>query len=123
MKAHRISNRNNPRSPQPMVESDPPESPLGAGGLGPPSPEERWQHIRRWYCRGSYHLIVYAPPNPGFLDRKVMVVESPRRNLQTVRIEVDGRRMRWPIGWLRLIITDAMRKTLAEEAARRRSEK
>jgi hypothetical protein len=118
MNAHRINNRSSNRLPESMVESDPPESPIGTGGFNPPSPEETWQHTQRWYCRGSVHEIVGAPFHAEFLRREVVVVECPRRNLKTVLIEVDGRRMRWPIVWLRPIITESIRKVLAEDSAR-----
>ena len=82
-----------------------------------PTVEEMWQHIKKTYCRNSRHLIIEAPDYPNFLHKEVVVVEAPRRNMKTVRIEIDGIRKRWPIMWLRPIITEEMRAEMRKQSS------
>jgi len=77
-----------------------------------PNAEETWQHIKKTYCRNSRHLIIEAPGYPDYLHKEAFVIEVPRQNMKTVRIEIDGIRKRWPIMWLRPIITDEMRAAM-----------
>lgn len=76
-----------------------------SNNFGGPTVEETWQYIKKMYCRNSYHVIAHAPGYEEHLGKEVVVVEAPRRNLKTVRIEIDGIQKRWPIGLLRPIIT------------------
>ena len=77
-----------------------------------PTAEETWQYIKKTYCRNSRHVIAHAPGYEEHLGKEVVVVEALRRNIKTVRIEIDGIQKRWPIGWLRPIITEEMRKEM-----------
>ena len=77
-----------------------------------PTTEESWQHIKKTYRRNSRHVIIEAQGYPDYLHKEVVVVEAPRRNMKTVRIEIDSIRKRWPIVWLRPIITDEMRAAM-----------
>lgn len=83
-----------------------------------PSTEETWQYVKRTYCRGSRHVIAHAPGYEDYIGKEVVVLEAPRRNLKTVRIEIDGIRRRWPIGWLRPIITEEMRAEMRKQRER-----
>ena len=77
-----------------------------------PTVEETWQHIKKTYCLNSRHVIIEAPGYPDYLHKDVIVMEAPRRNMKTVRIEINGIRKRWPIMWLRPIITEEMRAAM-----------
>jgi len=77
-----------------------------------PTAKEAWQHVCKWYCRNSRHVIVEAPGYSEYLHKEVVVVEAPRRNMKTVRIDIDGTRRRWPIVWLRPIITEEMQAAM-----------
>ncbi|MCB2229921.1 hypothetical protein KQH82_04330 [bacterium] len=74
-----------------------------------PTAEESWQYIKKTHCRNSRHVIAHAPGFEEHLGKEVVVVEAPRRNMKTVRIEINGIRKRWPIMWLRPILTEEMR--------------
>jgi len=74
-----------------------------------PTAEETWQYIKKMYCRNSHHEIVDAPGQEDYIGKEVVVVETPRRDMKTVRIQIDGIQKRWPIGWLRPIVTERMR--------------
>lgn len=83
-----------------------------------PTAEETWQHIKKTYCRNSHHVIAHAPGYEEHLGKEVVVVEAPRRNMKTVRIEIDGIQKRWPIMWLRPIITEEMRTEMRKQRER-----
>jgi hypothetical protein len=83
-----------------------------------PTAEETWQYIKKMYCRNSHHEIVDAPGYEDSIGKEVVVVEGPRRNMKTVRIEIDGIQKRWPIGWLRPIITEEMRAAMRKQRER-----
>ncbi len=83
-----------------------------------PTAEETWQYIKKTYCRNSHHVIAHAPGYEEHLGKEVVVVEAPRRNLKTVRIEIDGIQQRWPIGWLRPIISEEMRTEMRKQRER-----
>jgi len=80
-----------------------------------PTAEETWQYIKKMYCRSSRHEIVDAPGQEDYIGKEVVVVEAPRRNMKTVRIEIDGMQKRWQIGWLRPIITEEMRTEMRKQ--------
>ncbi len=83
-----------------------------------PTAEETWQHIRSWYYRASRHVITESPDYPDYLHKEVIVVEAPRRNMKTVRIEIDGTRKGRPIMWLRPIIIEEVRAEMRKTRPR-----
>lgn len=80
-----------------------------------PKAEETWQYIKKTYCRNSRHVIAHALGYDEHLGKEVVVVEAPKRNMKTVRIAIDGIQKRWPIMWLRPIITEEMRTEIRKQ--------
>ncbi len=74
--------------------------------FAPATEEEVWQYIRLRYARGTRHLIVDAPGYPELVGREIVIAACPRRGSKTVLISLDGKERRWPIGWLRPIVSE-----------------
>jgi len=83
-----------------------------------PFAKETWKYIKKTHCRNSRHVIAHAPGYEEHLGKEVVVVEATRRNMKTVRIEIDGIQKRWPIMWLRPIITEEMRAEMLKQRER-----
>lgn len=59
-----------------------------------------WEETLKRFAPGTRHKVIEAGKYPELVGRIAIVTHKPRRNSGRVRIEIDGKKWKWPRNWL-----------------------